>query len=90
MVSLPTSAELQASRAGPVLPGVPGDSSATPTTSMPTAKRLPAAKAPPVYYDNTAPATPRIQEKLKHVNSPNLEPGASSVRPPAISVPGKA
>eukprot|EP00969_Alexandrium_andersonii_P205933 9099448-Alexandrium_andersonii.AAC.1 len=60
MASLPTSAELQASRAGPApLPSIPGTLSgvnpedfastqASPkTSSTPTAKRSPAAKMPP-------------------------------------------
>eukprot|EP00969_Alexandrium_andersonii_P052427 2302235-Alexandrium_andersonii.AAC.1 len=84
MASLPASAELHASRAGPgPLPRTPGASSgvipedftsmpATPKISpMPTAKHLPAAKMPPTPpYFSKAPATPNVKDDLKNVSSP--------------------
>eukprot|EP00969_Alexandrium_andersonii_P256428 11336005-Alexandrium_andersonii.AAC.1 len=73
MVSLPTSAELQASRVGPALPG-------TPKTTLPIAKHLPAAKRPPnfeknlVYASETSPATLINKNDVPFTNAMNLAP----------------
>eukprot|EP00969_Alexandrium_andersonii_P086641 3820388-Alexandrium_andersonii.AAC.1 len=56
---------------------------------MLTAKHSPAAKAPPLYYTNKAPATPNLKQDRKTVNALHLEPMASPVQPPAASLPGK-